>query len=47
MQLRSAAHTEFFEFDGRGHSMIVDSGWRHIADTAFRFVHRTAARPVR
>ncbi|HKC27739.1 MAG TPA: alpha/beta hydrolase [Jatrophihabitans sp.] len=46
-QLRSPAHTEFFEFDGRGHSMPIDSGWRHIADTAFRFVHRMAARAVK
>ena len=28
----SAAVTEFKQFEGRGHSLTVDSGWREVAD---------------
>lgn len=26
----------------RGHALMVDSGWREVADTALRFVQRFA-----
>jgi non-heme chloroperoxidase len=25
---------------GRGHALIIDSGWREVADTALAFVKR-------
>jgi hypothetical protein len=28
----SAAVTELRQFEGRGHSLTVDSGWRDVAD---------------
>ncbi len=28
----SAAMTELLEFDDRGHSLTIDSGWRDVAD---------------
>lgn len=31
---RSSAVTELKQFEGRGHSLTVDSGWRDIADAA-------------
>jgi non-heme chloroperoxidase len=36
-------HTEFVEMAGRGHSLVIDSGWREVADTALAFVRRFAA----
>ncbi|RLK62350.1 alpha/beta hydrolase [Actinokineospora cianjurensis] len=35
--------TEIVEIPGRGHSLIIDSGWRDVADTALEFVRRFAA----
>lgn len=32
--------TEFVEFAGRGHSLVVDNGWRDVADAALSFVTR-------
>ena len=29
---------EITEIPGRGHSLIIDSGWREVADTALAFV---------
>jgi hypothetical protein len=29
---RSAAVTELKEFAGRGHSLVIDSGWRELAE---------------
>jgi pimeloyl-ACP methyl ester carboxylesterase len=29
---KSPAVTEFKEFDGRGHSLTIDSGWRELAE---------------
>jgi hypothetical protein len=26
--------------DRRGHSLVIDSGWREVADTALSFVQR-------
>ncbi|EST37495.1 hypothetical protein N566_12730 [Streptomycetaceae bacterium MP113-05] len=32
--------TEIVEMPRRGHALVVDSGWREVADTALRFVQR-------
>jgi non-heme chloroperoxidase len=32
--------TEIVEMPNRGHALVVDSGWREVADTALRFVRR-------
>lgn len=32
--------TEIVEIPGRGHSLIIDSGWREVADIALNFVRR-------
>ena len=34
--------TEIAEMPNRGHSLIIDSGWREVADTALGFVRRFA-----
>lgn len=35
---KSAALTDFHEFDGRGHSLTIDHGWRDVADTALSWM---------
>ena len=32
--------TEVVQFQGRGHALTIDSGWREVADTALNFVKR-------
>ena len=32
--------TEFVEMPNRGHGLVVDGGWREVADTALAFVQR-------
>jgi non-heme chloroperoxidase len=32
--------TEIVEIKGRGHALVIDSGWREVADTALAFVQR-------
>jgi non-heme chloroperoxidase len=39
-QRRNEAVTEIVEMPGRGHSLVIDSGWREVADTALAFVQR-------
>jgi pimeloyl-ACP methyl ester carboxylesterase len=34
--------TEIVEMPGRGHALVIDSGWREVADTALAFVRRFA-----
>jgi non-heme chloroperoxidase len=34
--------TEIVEMPNRGHSLIIDNGWREVADTALAFVRRFA-----
>lgn len=31
---KGGSDTEFHEFDGRGHSLTIDSGWRDVAEVA-------------
>jgi pimeloyl-ACP methyl ester carboxylesterase len=42
-QLLNPGHTEIVEIPGRGHSLVIDSGWREVCDTALAFVRRFAA----
>ena len=41
---RNPAKTEIIEIAGRGHSLVIDQGWRDVADTALAFIakHRPA-----
>jgi len=39
-QQRNKGVTEIVKVAGRGHSLIIDHGWREVADTALAFVQR-------
>jgi non-heme chloroperoxidase len=39
-QQRNEGVTEFVEMKGRGHALVIDNGWREVADTALAFVKR-------
>jgi non-heme chloroperoxidase len=39
-QKRNRSVTEIVEMPNRGHALVVDSGWREVADTALAFVQR-------
>ena len=39
-QKRNAAVTEIVKMPNRGHALVIDSGWREVADTALAFVKR-------
>jgi pimeloyl-ACP methyl ester carboxylesterase len=39
-QARNKGVTEIVKIPGRGHSLIIDHGWREVADTALTFVRR-------
>ncbi len=39
-QQRNPGVTEIEEIPGRGHSLVIDAGWRDVADKAFAFVKR-------
>jgi pimeloyl-ACP methyl ester carboxylesterase len=41
-QRRNPAVTEIVEIAGRGHALVIDRGWREVADTALAFVRRFA-----
>jgi pimeloyl-ACP methyl ester carboxylesterase len=41
-QQRNEGVTEFVEMPNRGHSLVIDSGWREVADKALAFVKRFA-----
>ena len=41
-QTRNQAVTEIVEMPNRGHALVIDSGWREVADTALAFVQRYA-----
>jgi pimeloyl-ACP methyl ester carboxylesterase len=41
-QKRNEGVTEIVEIPGRGHALVIDSGWREVADTALAFVQRFA-----
>ncbi len=37
--------TEILELPNRGHSLVIDNGWREVADTALKFLERFRERP--
>ena len=39
-QKRNDGVTEIVEIRDRGHALVIDSGWREVADTALAFVRR-------
>jgi non-heme chloroperoxidase len=39
-QKRNQAVTEIIEMPNRGHGLVIDSGWREVANTALGFVKR-------
>jgi pimeloyl-ACP methyl ester carboxylesterase len=39
-QARNPSPTEIIVIPGRGHSLVIDGGWREVAETAFAFVER-------
>jgi pimeloyl-ACP methyl ester carboxylesterase len=41
-QQRNPGVTEFVEMPNRGHALVIDSGWREVADKALAFVRRFA-----
>ena len=43
LQKKNAGVTEFVIIPNRGHSLVIDSGWREVADTARNFVRRFAS----
>jgi non-heme chloroperoxidase len=40
LQQRNSGTTEFVEMPNRGHALVIDSGWREVAQTALTFVRR-------
>jgi pimeloyl-ACP methyl ester carboxylesterase len=40
IQQKNPGDTELAVIPGRGHSLVIDSGWREVADTALEFVQR-------
>ena len=41
-QKRNPGVTEIIELPNRGHALVIDSGWREVADTALAFIQRYA-----
>ncbi|HWE63491.1 MAG TPA: alpha/beta hydrolase [Chloroflexota bacterium] len=41
-QKRNAAITEITEMPNRGHSLVIDNGWKEVADTALAFIKQHA-----
>ncbi len=39
-QKRNEGVTEIVEISDRGHSLVIDHGWREVADTALAFIQR-------
>jgi pimeloyl-ACP methyl ester carboxylesterase len=37
---KGGSDTEFHEFEGKGHSLTIDSGWREVADVALDWLAR-------
>ncbi|MCU1552229.1 MAG: Lysophospholipase [Glaciihabitans sp.] len=42
IQAKNPGVTEIVELPGRGHSLVIDSGWKDVAQTALDFVKRFA-----
>ena len=39
-QKRNPGVTEIMEMPGRGHALVIDNGWKEVADTALAFIKR-------
>jgi hypothetical protein len=39
-QKRNPGVTEIIEIPNRGHALVIDSGWREVADVALAFIKR-------
>ena len=37
-QEKNSAVTEIHEMPNRGHSLVIDHGWREVAETALAFI---------
>jgi dipeptidyl aminopeptidase/acylaminoacyl peptidase len=35
---KSTADTEFHVFEGKGHSLTIDNGWKDVADVALNWL---------
>jgi pimeloyl-ACP methyl ester carboxylesterase len=44
-QSRNVGVTEIVEMPNRGHALVIDSGWREVADTALDFVKKNGPAP--
>jgi hypothetical protein len=42
-QRRNTGVTEHVELADRGHSLVIDDGWREVCDASLEFVGRFAA----
>ncbi|BBX84445.1 alpha/beta hydrolase [Mycolicibacterium aubagnense] len=40
MYAKGRSDTEFHEFEGRGHSLTIDAGWRDVADVVLKWFER-------
>lgn len=40
LQKKNSGVTEFATIPNRGHSLVIDSGWREVADIALNFVRQ-------
>ena len=40
IQSKNPGVTEIIEIPGRGHSLVIDSGWQAVADPALGFIQR-------
>lgn len=38
MYSKGSSDTEFHEFEGRGHSLTIDAGWRDVADVTLKWL---------
>jgi hypothetical protein len=38
MYAKGKSDTEFHVFEGKGHSLTIDSGWKEVADVALNWL---------
>jgi hypothetical protein len=38
MYAKASSDTEFHQFEGRGHSLTIDSGWRDVANVTLNWL---------
>jgi hypothetical protein len=47
MYSKSPSDTEFHVFEGRGHSLTIDNGWKDVADVALNWLAAKGFKPGR